>query len=83
VTGIVRRRGLRGVFFFQPGQLGFQVGYALAKTAQFGGHTLVRRADVAEESLRHNGSPPPCFTEGVTHSMASRAVENQVHCLWR
>jgi hypothetical protein len=83
VTGIVRRCGLRGVFFFQSGQLGFQVGYTLAKTAQFGGQTLVRRADVAQESLRHDGSPPPCSTAGVTHSMPSRAVENQVHCLWR
>jgi hypothetical protein len=55
VTGIIGRVSM---FFFQPGQLGFQVAYPLAKTAQFGGHVLVRPADVAEESLRHDGSLP-------------------------
>ena len=80
MTGII---GRVGVLFFQPGQLGFQVTYPLVKTVQLGGQELVLPADVAEESLRHTGSPPPCFTEGVMHSMASRAVENQVHCLWR
>jgi hypothetical protein len=82
VTGIMGRTGLRGMFFFQPGQLGFQVAYPLAKTAQLGGHVLVRPADVAAESLRHDGSLPPCFTAGVTASMPSRVVANQVHCLW-
>ena len=80
MTGIV---GRAGVFFFQPGQLGFQVAYPLTETVQLGGHALVRPADVAEESLRHDGSLPPCFTAGVTASMSSRAVANQVHCLWR
>ena len=73
----------RPLFFFQPGQLGFQVAYPLVKTMQLGGHALVRPADVAEESLRHDGSLPPCLTAGVTASMSSRAVANQVHCLWR
>ena len=56
MTGIIGLAGLRGMFFFQPGQLGFQVAYPLAKTMQFGGHPLVRSADVAEKSLRHDGS---------------------------
>jgi hypothetical protein len=56
VTGIIGLAGFRGIFFFQPGQLGFQVAYSLAKTMQLGGHPLVRPADVAEESLRHDGS---------------------------
>jgi hypothetical protein len=55
VTGIIGRVGL---FFLQPGQLGFQVAYPLVKTVQFGGQELVRPADVAEESLRHDGSLP-------------------------
>jgi hypothetical protein len=55
VTGIMGRPGLRGMFFFQPGQLGFQVAYPPAKTLQLGGHPLVRPADMAEESLRHDG----------------------------
>jgi hypothetical protein len=50
---------------------------------QLGGYVLVRPADMTEESLRHEGSPPPCFAAGVTASMPSRAVANQVHCLWR
>ena len=74
------RAGLRGMFFLQPGQLGFKVTYPLAKTVQFGRYPLVRPADVAEESLRHDGSSSYL---GVTDSMASRAVANQVHCLWR
>jgi hypothetical protein len=80
VTGIIGRADM---FFFQPGQLGFQVTYPLEKTVQLGGHALVRPADVAEESLRHDGSLPPCLTAGVTASMSSRAVASQVHCLWR
>jgi hypothetical protein len=56
VTGIMGRAGLRGMFFFQPGQLGFQVADPLAKTVQLGGHPVVRPADVAEESLRHDGT---------------------------
>ena len=80
MTGIIGRVGL---FFLQPGQRGFQVAYPLVKTVQLGGHALVRPADVAEESLRHDGSLPPCFTAGVTASMPSRTVANQVHCLWR
>ena len=56
MTGIIGRTGLRGVFFFQPGQLGFQVAHPPAKTVQLGGHPLVRPADMAEESLRHDGS---------------------------
>jgi hypothetical protein len=55
VTGIMGRAGLRSMFFFQPGQLGFQVAYPPAKTLQLGGHPLVRPADMAEESLRHDG----------------------------
>jgi hypothetical protein len=55
VTGIIGRVGL---FFLQPGQLGFQVAYPLVKTVQLGGQELVRAADVAEESLRHDGSLP-------------------------
>jgi len=87
VTGIIRRgrrprRGQCGVFFSQPGELGFQVGDALAKTVQFGGYALVRPADLAEESLRHDGSSS-LVTAGVTDSMPSRAGANQVHCLWR
>jgi hypothetical protein len=78
VTGFIGRV----LFFFQPGQLGFQVAYPLVKTMQLGGHALVRPADVAEESLRHDGSLPPCLTAGVTASMSSRAVANQVQCLW-
>jgi hypothetical protein len=66
VTGIIGRTGLRGVFFSQPGQLG--------------GQPLVRRADMAEESLRHDGSSSYL---GVTDSMSSHAVANQVQCLWR
>ena len=80
MTGIIGRVGL---FFLQPGQLGFQVAYPLVKTVQLGGQELVRPADVAEESLRHDGSLPPCFTAGVTASMPSGVVANQVHCLWR
>ena len=49
------RTGLRGMFFFQPGQLSFQVTYPPAKTAQLGGQPLVRPGDVAEKSLRHDG----------------------------
>ena len=48
--------GLRGMFFFQPGQLGFQVADPPAKAVQLGGHPVVRPADVAEESLRHDGT---------------------------
>jgi len=55
VTGIIGRVGL---FFLQPGQLGFQVAYPLVKTVQLGGQELVRPAGVAEESLRHDGSLP-------------------------
>ena len=73
----------RALFFFQPGQLGFQVAYPLVKKMQLDGHALVRPADVAEESLRHDGSLPPCRNAGVMASMSSRAVANQVHCLWR
>ena len=80
MTGFIGRASM---FFFQPGQLGFQVAYPLAKTVQLGGHALVRPADMAEESLRHDGSLPPCLTAGVTASMPSRAVAIQVHCLWR
>jgi len=71
---------LRGMFLFQPGQLSFKVAYPLATTVQFGGHALVRPADMAEESLRHDGSSSYL---GVTDSMPSRTVANQVHCLWR
>ena len=49
------RAGLRGMFFFQPGQLGFQVADPLAKTVQLGGHPGIRPADMAEQSLRHDG----------------------------
>jgi hypothetical protein len=56
VTGIMGRAGLRGMFFFEPGQLGFQVANPPAKTVQVGGHPVVRPADVAEESLRHDGT---------------------------
>jgi hypothetical protein len=80
VTGIMGRAGLRGMFFLQPGQLGFQVAYPLAKTMQLGGHLLVRPADMAEESLRHDGSSSYL---DETDSMSSRAAANQVHCLWR
>ena len=62
MTGIIGRVGM---VFLQPGQLGFQVAYPLAKTVQLGGHVLDRPADVAEESLRHDGSLPPCSTAGV------------------
>ena len=55
MTGIIGRVGM---VFLQPGQLGFQVAYPLAKTLQLGGHQLVRPADVPEESLRHDGSLP-------------------------
>jgi hypothetical protein len=55
VTGII---GRVGVFFLQPGQLGFQVANPLVKTAQLGGQELVRPAGLAEESLRHDGSLP-------------------------
>ncbi len=55
MTGII---GRVGVLFLQPGLLGFQVAYPLAKTAQLGGQELVRPAGVAEESLRHAGSLP-------------------------
>jgi hypothetical protein len=59
VTGIIRSgTGSRGAFFLQPGDPGFQVAYPLAKTMQLGSHALVRPADVAEESLRHNAVPP-------------------------
>jgi hypothetical protein len=80
VTGIIGLAGLRGMFFLQPGQLGFQVAHPLAKTTQLGGHPLVRPADVAEERLRHDGSSS---YSGETDSMPSRAVASQVHCLWR
>ena len=80
MTGFI---GRVSVCLFQPGQLGFQVGHPLAKTVQLGGQALVRPADVAEESLRHDGRFPPCFTAGVTAAMPSRPVANQVHCLWR
>ena len=80
MTGIVGRAGLRGMFFLQPGQLVFQVAYPPAKTVQLGGHPLVRPADMAEESLRHDGSSSYL---GETDSMSSHAVANQVHCLWR
>ena len=80
MTGIIGLAGLRGMFFLQPGQLGFQVAHPLAKTMQFGGHPLVRPADVAEERLRHDGSSS---YSGETDSMPSRAVASQVHCLWR
>ena len=53
MTGIIGRVGL---FFLQPGQLGFQVTYPLVKTVQLGGQELVRPAGVAEKSLRHDGS---------------------------
>ena len=53
MTGII---GRVGSFGFQPGQLGFQVGYPAAKTVQLGGQPLVRPADMAEECLRHYGS---------------------------
>jgi hypothetical protein len=79
VTGIIGRTGLRGVFFSQPGQLGFQVAHPPAKPVQLGGQPLVRPADMAEESLRHDGVPPTW----VTDSMPSHAVAYQVHCLWR
>ena len=49
------RAGLRGMFFFQPGQLGFQVADPPAKAVQLGGHPVVRPADMAEKSLRHDG----------------------------
>ena len=77
MTGIIGRAGM---FFFQPGQLGFQVAYPLEKTVQLGGHALVRPADMAEESLRHDVNS---YCLGVAASMSSRAVANQVHCLWR
>jgi len=80
VTGIIGLAGLRGMFFLQPGQLGFQVAHPLAKTMQLGGHPMVRPADVAEERLRHDGSSS---YSGETDSMPSRAVASQVHCLWR
>ena len=56
MTGIIGLACLRGMLFFQPGQLGFQVTYPLAQTMQLGGHPLVRPADVAKERLRHDGS---------------------------
>ena len=80
MTGIVGRAGLGGMFFLQPGQLSFQVAYPPAKTLQLGSHLLVRPADVAEDSLRHDEISSYL---GETDSMPSRAVENQVHCLWR
>jgi hypothetical protein len=55
VTGIIRPGTGSRAFFLQTGDPGFQVAYPLAKTMQFSGHPLVRPADVAEESLRHNG----------------------------
>jgi hypothetical protein len=58
VTGIVGRAGLRGMFFLQPGQLSFQVAYPPAKTLLLGSHLLVRPADVAKDSLRHDEIPP-------------------------
>ena len=67
-------------FFSQPGQLGFQVAYPLMKTIQLSGHALVRPADVTEESLGHDVNS--CCL-GVAAFMSSRAVANQVHCLWR
>ena len=70
----------RVLFFSQPGQLGFQVAYPLVKTMHFGGHALVRPADVTEESLSHDVNS---YCLGVAASMSSRAVANQVHCLWR
>ena len=80
MTGIIGRTGLRGLFFSQPGQLGFQVAHPPAKTVQLGGQPRVRPADMAEESLRHDGSSSYL---GVTDSMSSHAVANQVDCLWR
>ncbi len=80
MTGIIGRTGLRGVFFSQPGQLGFQVAQPPAKTVQLGGQPLVRPADMAEKSLRQDGSASYL---GVTDPMSSHAVANQVHCLWR
>jgi hypothetical protein len=76
VTGFIGRV----MFFFQPGQLGFQVAYPLVKTVQLGGHALVRPAGVTEESLGHDVNS---YCLGVAASMSSRAVANQVHCLWR
>jgi hypothetical protein len=59
VTGIIRPgTGSRGAFFLQPGDPGFQVAYPLAKTMQLGSHALVRPADMAEDSLRHDEVPP-------------------------
>ena len=81
MTGIIRPgNGSRGAFFLQPGDPGFQVAYPLAKTMQLGSHMLVRPADVAEESLRHDWGSSYL---GETDSMPSHAVANQVHCLWR
>ena len=80
MTGITCRAVLRGLLFLQPGELGFQVAYSPAKTAQLGRHALVWPGDVAEERLRHDVSSSYL---GVTDSMASRAVANRVHCLWR
>ena len=81
MTGIIRPwTGSRGAFFLQPGDAGFQVAYPLAKTTQLGSHALVRPADVAEESLRHDGSSSYL---GETDSMPSHAVAKQVHFLWR
>ena len=74
------RAVLHGLLFLQPGELGFQVAYPTAEMVQLGRHALVRPGDVAEESLRHDGSSSYL---GVTDSMAPRAVANQVHCLWR
>jgi hypothetical protein len=80
VTGIIRPGTGPGTFFLQPGDLGFQVAYALAETVQLGGHPLVRPADMAEERLRHDGGSSYL---GETDSMSSHTVANQMHCLWR
>jgi len=64
----------------QPVDPGFQVAYPLSKTVQLGGHPMVRPADVAEKSLRHDAGSSYL---GETGSMSSHAVANQVHCLWR
>src|SRR5689334_16792274 len=71
-------------FFLQPGELSFQVADPLAQTAQLGGYTLVRPADVAEKSLCHDGrsSFPSwhhtrlkarCMTDGDRMEKASAA----------
>ena len=80
MTGIIRSGPCSRTFFLQPGHPGFQVAHPLAETMQLGGHLLVRPADVAVESLRHDGSSS---WSGETDSMPSHAVASQMHCLWR